>query len=336
MTRDYELYELGDVALQSGEVLSDAQLAYVTHGKLNPQKNNVVLFPTHYGGTHRSHAAWLGSGRALDLDRYFVIVPNLFGNGLSSSPSTISEGAAFPHVTLYDNVQCQYRLVTERFGIEQIALVLGWSMAAQQAYHWGALFPDRVERILPYCGSAKTSVHNWVFLEGVKAALTADAAWQNGHYTEPPIAGLKAFGRVYAGWAYSQAFYRDGLYRNLGFESVEALLHWWEEDHLTWDANDLLAMIWTWQHADISDNPLYQGDVARALRSIQAKAIVMPSATDLYFPPEDNALEVEQMPNAELRVIPSDWGHCAGGPGYNPRDTAFIEAAIAQLLNDPL
>ncbi|NEQ27224.1 MAG: hypothetical protein F6K28_51105, partial [Microcoleus sp. SIO2G3] len=203
-------------------------------------------------------------------------------------------------------------------------------------YHWAALHPDRVERILPYCGSAKTSVHNWVFLEGVKAALTADPTWQNGHYTQPPIAGLRAFGRVYAGWAYSQAFYRDGLYQALGFESVEALLHWWEEDHLSWDANDLLAMLWTWQHADISDNPLYQGDFALALRSIRAQAIVMPSATDLYFPPEDSALEVEQMPNAQLRIISSIWGHCAGGPGYNAQDTACIEAAIAQLLNHPI
>jgi homoserine O-acetyltransferase len=185
---------------------------------------------------------------------------------------------------------------------------------------------------LPYCGSAKTAVHNWVFLEGVKAALTADAAWQNGRYKEPPTAGLKAFGRVYAGWAYSQSFYRAGLYQQLGFETVEALLNWWENDHLQWDANDLLAMLWSWQQADISDNPLYGGDFALALRSIQAKAIVMPCATDLYFPPEDNAIEVQHMLNAELRVIQSIWGHCAAGAGYNAEDRAFIETAIAELL----
>ena len=329
---DYEIYELGAVQLQSGEILSDAKLAYATYGKLNSQKDNVIIFPTHYTGTHRSNAALIGSGRALNSDRYFIIVPNLFGNGLSSSPSNVADGAAFPNITLYDNIQCQFRLITEQFGIERIALVLGWSMGAQQAYHWAALYPDRVEQIFPYCGSAKTSVHNWVFLEGVKAALTTDATWQNGHYTKPPVAGLKAFGRVYAGWAYSQAFYREGLHREMGFESVEALLQWWEDDHLTWDANDLLAMLWSWQHADISDNLLYKGDFALALRSIQAKAIVMPSATDLYFPPEDNAIEVAHMPNSELRIMPSIWGHCAGGPRYNTADTALIEATIAELL----
>jgi homoserine O-acetyltransferase len=205
-------------------------------------------------------------------------------------------------------------------------------MGAQQAYHWATLYPNQVERILPWCGSAKTSIHNWVFLEGVKAALTADSAWQEGHYQTPPIRGLKAFGRVYAGWAYSQAFFRQGLYQTLGFTSAEALLRWWEDDHLTWDANDLLAMLWSWQHADISNNPLYQGDLEWALRSLTAKAIVMPSATDLYFPPEDNEVEVNLMPHAELRVIPSIWGHCAGGPDRNPTDTARIEAAMRELL----
>ncbi|HEY9620316.1 MAG TPA: alpha/beta fold hydrolase [Crinalium sp.] len=336
MTTDYDIFELGDVVLQSGQVLPSAKLAYATYGKLNAYKDNAIVFPTHYGGTHRSNAALIGSGGPLDSDQYFIIVPNLFGNGVSSSPSNTPapyDGPNFPRVTLYDNVGCQHRLITEKFGIEQLALVLGWSMGAQQAYHWATLYPEQVGRILPYCGSAKTSVHNWVFLEGIKAALTADETWQAGHYKTPPVRGLKAFGRVYAGWAYSQAFYREGLYRELGFDSAAALLTWWEEDHVDWDANDLLAMLWSWQHADISDNPIYQGDFERALRSLTSKAIVMPSETDLYFPPEDNAIEVSLMPNAELRIIPSIWGHCAGGPGYNAEDTAFIKTAIQDLLS---
>jgi homoserine O-acetyltransferase/O-succinyltransferase len=335
VSSNYEVFHLGDVTLQAGEILPDAKLAYVTYGSLNSAKDNAIVFPTHYGGNHRSNAAIIGTNRALDPSRYFIIVPNMFGNGLSSSPSNTPEpcnGPHFPHITIYDNVRCQYRLVTEQFGIDRLALVMGWSMGAQQTYHWAALYPDQVKSILPYCGSAKTSVHNWVFLEGIKAALTADEQWQDGHYTTPPARGLKAFGRVYAGWAYSQTFYREGLYRNFGFKSVEELLTWWEEDHLGWDANDLLAMIWTWQHADISNNSIYQGDFERALRSLTPRAIVMPSSTDLYFPPEDNAIEVEFMPNAELRVISSKWGHCAGGPGYNKADMRMIATAIQELL----
>ena len=78
-----------------------------------------------------------------------------------------------------------------------------------------------VERILPSCGSARTSRHNFVFLEGVKAALTAGDAWQGGWYEAQPVKGLRAMGRVYAGWALSQAFYREGVYLKMGYSSLE-------------------------------------------------------------------------------------------------------------------
>ena len=98
------------------------------------------------------------------------------------------------------------------------------------------------------------------------------------------------------------------------------------------DANDLLAMIDTWQRADISANGVYDGDFAAALGAITARAMVMPGRTDLYFPPEDNEIEVAMMPNAELRAIESIWGHLAGGPGFNPPDAAFVDAALRELL----
>ena len=97
------------------------------------------------------------------------------------------------------------------------------------------------------------------------------------------------------------------------------------------ETNNLLAMLWTWQHADISANTIYQGDFAAALRAINARALVMPSETDLYFRVRDNELEVEQMPNAELRSIPSIWGHVAG-LGVNRADNEFIDAALKELL----
>lgn len=127
--------------------------------------------------------AMIGSGRALDPARWFIIVSNMFGNGVSFSPSNTPppfERAAFPNVTLYDNVVCQHRLVTEQLGIDRIKFVVGFSMGAQQAFQWGALYPEMVQAISPVCGSARTSPHNYLFLEGVKAALVADAAFADG------------------------------------------------------------------------------------------------------------------------------------------------------------
>ncbi len=88
----------------------------------------------------------------------------------------------------------------------------------------------------------------------------------------------------------------------------------------------------TWASATVSANPRYGGDVERALGAIKARAIVMPSETDQYFPVADNEIEVGHMPDAEPRPTPSIWGHGAEGPGRNPEDTDFIDRALRELL----
>ncbi len=177
---DYEIFDLGRVELQSGEALIDAKLAYKTYGMLNAKGDNVVVLPTFYTGSHRRNEGFFGPGRAIDPARHFVVSVNLFGNGISTSPSNASpsqQGPKFPGITLFDNVYSQHRLLTERLGVKRIALVAGWSMAGCQAYQWAAQYPDMVGAIVPFCASAKTSPHNFVFLEGVKAALLADGSW---------------------------------------------------------------------------------------------------------------------------------------------------------------
>lgn len=330
-------FRLGDLELDSGEVLRDARLAYQTHGELNAARDNCIVFPTYYTGSHDSNARMIGPGRALDPARWFIVVPNLFGNGVSSSPSYASAGQLgprFPKVTVEDNVRCQYRLVREVLGVERVALVTGWSMGAVQAYQWAVNHGDFVARLLPICGAARCSPHNRVFIEGVRAALRADPVFADGHYTSRPDAGLKAFGRVYAGWAYSQSFFRDGLYRNLGYATIDEFLVAWEDEHLVWDANDLMAKFWTWEHADVSA-ARHGGDLAAALGAITARTIVMPGDQDLYFTLEDNRREAALVPGAELRPIHSAYGHCAGAPGRFPQEMAFIEEALAHLLNLP-
>jgi homoserine O-acetyltransferase len=151
-----------------------------------------------------------------------------------------------------------------------------------------------------------------------------------GGTKRPQSKAYAPFSRVYAGWAFSQDFFREHEYRKMGLASLEDTVRFME-GLFRRDANDLLAMLWTWQHADISTNPVYKGDFTAALRAIRARAIVMPSATDLYFRVRDNELEVEQMPNAELRPIPSIWGHAAG-LGVNGPDSQLIDAAVSELL----
>jgi homoserine O-acetyltransferase len=336
MPGDHSTFYLGDFELQSGVVLPGAQLAYKTYGELNASRDNVVVLPTFYTGNHMRNEGFFGAGRAIDPARHFIVSVNLFGNGVSSSPSntpTPFHAANFPDITLYDNIHAQYRLLTEALDVSRIALVTGWSMAGCQSFQWGAQYPDFVRAILPFCASAKTAEHNIVFLEGVKAALQADAVYADGNYTSPPVKGLKAFGRVYAGWAFSQTFYREQMYRLKGFDSAEALLQGWEQDHLDWDANDLLCKLKTWQQADISAIDLYQHDFKAALNAIKAETIVIVCDNDLYFRPEDNQIEIEHIIGGELRVYESPWGHCVASPGNDPEFEQFLDQALHELLD---
>lgn len=336
---DHEILALGDLPLEMGGVLRDARLAYRSWGRLNAARDNCVVFPTYYTGTHDSNARIIGPGRALDPAQWFIVVPNLFGNGISSSPSNAApgqRGPAFPRITIRDNVAAQYRLIRDVLGVQRVALATGWSMGALQAYQWAVSHGDFVARLLPFCGAARCSPHNRVFIAGVRAALQADPAFAGGAYATPPIAGLKAFGRVYAGWAYSQAFFREGLYRTLGYPDIETFLLAWEEEHLAWDANDLLAKLWTWASADPGAEARFGGDLGRALGGITARTIVMPGDQDLYFTLADNAAEAALIPQAELRPIVSAYGHCAGAPGRFATETAQIEAALRELLAIPV
>ena len=312
-----------NVRLQRGGTLRHANIVWKTYGTLSPRRDNVILYPTSYGA-HHTDIEWLVDvRRCLDPSRYFIIIPNMLTNGLSSSPSNTPD---FPDVTTYDNVMLQRQMLVELFGIDRLKLVYGWSMGAQQAYHWGALFGEAVERIVVNCGSARTAPHNFVFLEGVRATLEAAAT---------PQQGLRAMGRIYAGWALSQTFYRREMWRDLGFNSLEDfLVRSWEANFLRRDMNDLLAQLWTWQHGDIAANDLYRGDLQMALSGIKAKVLLMPSATDLYFQTDDNREELPHLRYGRLVEIPSVWGHRAGNPRDNPEDAAFIDAQVEALLND--
>lgn len=332
---DYEVFELGNVTLQSGETLPNAFLAFKTYGTLNQDKSNVVVYPTAFGDTHENNEWLIGNGMALDPEKYFIIVPNLLGNGLSSSPSNTHppfDRVNFPQVTIYDNVKLQYRLVTEKFGIKKIALIVGWSMGGIQSFQWGASYPDMVERIAPFDGAAKTWPHTYVVLDGMKAALMAAVGFDSSKLNQLTSEDMRAVGHVYAGWGVSQAFYREELYRELGYDSLaDFMTGVWENSFMNMDPHNVLAMLWTGQFADISANPAYNGNFDEALKSITALACIMPGSTDLFCKADDNEYEAKLVPNAIFNPIESIWGHFAGR-GINSDDNKFIDDNLKHLL----
>lgn len=331
---EHRILELGDFQLQKGAVLRDAKLAYATLGTLSPARDNVVLCPTWFTASPADVAAVMtGPGRALDPERWFVVIPAHFGAGLSSSPSTTPppfDRGRFPRVTTYDNVAAQ-RLLLAELGIERVRLATGWSMGACQVYAWGALHSDMTDAIAPIAGSARTANFNKVFLAGNMRAIRSDPDWNDGFYGDkPPIRGVRVMATIYAGWGFSEPFYRTEGFRAFGAASVDEFVElFWEAFFDRTDANDLLAQMWTWWHNDLGDHERFGGDFDAALAAIRSRAIILQPSTDAYFPPVDAQYEASRMPNGECRVIETIWGHMAP---HNPEDRPGIDAALRELL----
>ncbi len=335
---DAQTFALGDLVLQRGATLRGAHLAYRTWGRLNGDGSNAILVPTWYSSWHDQNEWMIGAGKALDPDVHFIVSPNMLGNGLSSSPSNTPQPYArgrFPSVTFVDQVEAQHALLTS-LGVTSLALVTGSSMGAAQTYQWAVSHPEMVRRAAPIVGASKTSEHNQVFLKSLAQAMRTDAAFAGGEYLPdaPPLAGIRAFARIYAGWGLSQAFYWQREYLEMGFSSLEDfVVGFWEGYFLDGrDPNNLLTMLWTWQHGDVGLTPGFDGDTEAALRSIRCPVLAMPCRTDLYFPPEDEQWASQFIAQGEVRTIDSVYGHFAG-LGLHAPDNEVIDTNLKELLS---
>jgi homoserine O-acetyltransferase len=323
------LFPLGPFRFACGQALAEAHLAYRVYGELDGAGANLVLVPTAYGAWPED-CDWL-VGPILDPDRWCVVVVSQFGNGRSSSPSNSAMGLAEQgwRISHADNVRAQRRLLEERFGVEAPALIMGWSMGAQQGYHWAVLEPDRCRRLLALCGTARTTPHNRLFLLSLRHALTADPAWTGERFTAEPERGLRAFALIYASWAASQPFYRALPLAALGHSSVEAYVERaWLPLYRRHDPHNLLAMIDTWLGCDVAMAAGDGDDLAAALGRVRARTSVVACRHDLYFPPADCAAEAALIPAATFAVLESRLGHRAG----NPRDDPGLQARLRQAL----
>jgi homoserine O-acetyltransferase len=321
--------------LESGGVLPEAKIVYGTYGKLNAAKDNAVLLPSHYLANYHGYEWLIGADRALDPGKLLLVSTELFGNGRSSSPSNTPEplhGPRFPITSIRDNVEAVHALLTGELGITHVKAIIGFSMGAQQAFQWAVSYPSFADRIVATSGTAKTYGHGIVRLEGQLAALTADPAFKNGDYITPPAKGLEAFAMVWAGWLYSQEWWRKELWKSSApagttFEQfVEEMRHRFRAD-----ANDYILQARTWERHDVGKTKGFDGDVEKALASIKTPFLYMPSETDLYFPVSDARYEQGFMKTVTFMPIPSLWGHPAGAAA-SPADARFLNENIAKFL----
>ena len=331
----HEYLKLGDFPLIHGQTLANAKLAYRTHGALNANKDNAILFPHMWSGTSKSMEIFIGEDRPLDPSKYFIILPGQFGNGFSSSPSNTpapQNMGAFPNIMIGDDVVAQHRLVTEVFGIEELQLVLGWSMGAEQTYEWAVRYPNMVKRAAPFAGTAKTTPHDYIFVRAHENALKSDPAWNDGFYSSSHAVevGLKRHAELWSVMGLCPEFYKQETWREIGFSTLdEFLTGFWEAYFLLMDPNNLICMAWKWRHGDVSLHT--DGDLTAALGRITAKTFVMPFGNDMFFPPGDCKTEADLIPNSEYRLIDSLWAHFAMFC-MNEQDKKAIDANLRDLL----
>jgi len=311
-----ETLELGDLGLELGGTLPAARLGYRTHGTLSADGDNAVLFPHMYSGTPSSLDAWIGPGRALDPERWFVICPAQFGAGSSSSPSADRSGEAFPELTIGDDVTAQHRLVVEHLGIRRLALVLGFSMGGQQAYEWAVRFPDMVERLVVFAALARVTPGNELLVAAAADALASGD-------TAPHA-------RLWAATGLSAELFRREAWREAGFTSVRDLVsRLFVEDFARLAPADLLVQLAKWRRADVARHTAW--DLGAALGRITARVSVAAFSHDSWFPTDDCRAEQELIPGSSFQVVDSVWGHYAWG--MTAAETAQIEQIVAAALS---
>lgn len=330
----HQLFAMGDLKLESGEVIKDFSISYVTHGTLNEKKNNAILMTSSIAGNHHRIDFLIGPGKALDTNKYFIIATDAIGNGLSTSPSNSKSqpGTKFPHFTIRDMIESQNRLVREKFGITHLLAVSGASMGGMQTIQWGVSHPGMMDALVALTPMAKTPAWSVAVNEATRKALTADSTYNNGNYTQQPEKGWRAWVDVLLTLATRTP---DGL--KDAYPKALDVVAWIKGFEDTWlkggfDANNWIWQTWAYDRHDVGTTPGFNGDTAKALASIKAKAILMNAPNDLYNPTAEAANDAKHIPGARYVVIPSLQGHFAGSAA-KPEDVAFMNKTITAFLD---
>jgi homoserine O-acetyltransferase len=330
----HQRFEEGDLTLESGEIIKDFAISYVTHGTLNDKKSNAILMTSSIAGNHHRIDFLIGPGKALDTNKYFIIATDAIGNGLSTSPSNSKSqhGTKFPHFTIRDMVESQYRLVREKFGISHLLAVSGASMGGMQTLQWGVSHPEMMDALIALTPMGKTPAWSIAVNEATRKALMADSAYNSGDYTQQPEKGWRAWVDVLLTLATRtpeglKAEFPKGLDVIVWIRGIED--NWLKGG---FDANNWIWQTWAYDRHDVGTSPGFDGDTAKALKSINAKAILMNAPGDLYNPTIEAAEDAKQIPGAKYVLIPSLQGHFAASAA-KPADVEFMNKAIIEFLD---
>ena len=333
----HQTHALGELKLESGEVIRDFSISYVTHGTLNANKSNAVLMVTAIGGNHHRIDYLIGPGRAFDPSKYFIISTDAIGNGLTTSPSNskAQPRMQFPKFNMRDMVHSQQRLIAEKFGIKKLVTVVGASMGGMQALQWAVSYPDAMDSIVPIIPLGRTPAWTTGVLEMLRQSIMSDPKWKDGNYpaNEPPEQGL----RLWLGWI-SGVIVRTPAYQESLFPKSQDVIPFLQKTQDNWrrvDAADWVYQSWAYDQHNLGTTPGFDGDYPRALKSIKAKTLILAGSIDLLNP-EEEAMEAAKHIN-DVRYVNINpkrpMGHLSGAGVSAPENdvqnreiTNFLDA----------
>jgi len=316
---------LGDLRLRSGAVIHDFRLGYRTFGQLNAAKSNAILWPSWLGGKTQELVQFIGPDKVVDSTKYFVVLVDAIGNGVSTSPSNSKTQARleFPEFTIRDMVESEHRLATEVLHLTHLHAVMGISMGGMQTFEWAVAYPDFMDIAIPIVGSPRSTSADMLLWTSQIDALELDPEWKEGNGTQPMTRGFAVFSEIGA-MANSSPGYRAAHTPPGEFATFLAKTRSSE----TSNAGGACNVIRQRQAINALDIPLEFGvTMEQAAQRVHAKLLVIVSPEDHTVNPT-TAIAFAHAIGAPVVLLDSDCGH-------NSPACISTGPAVAKFLVDP-
>ncbi len=316
---------LDDLPLARGGVLKNAQITYRIHGEI--KNGEAILLPHMYSGSMDSISGFLAPDGPIDADACAVIMPAMLGAGVSTSPTNAHPdqcGAAFPLLATADDVTAQKALL-DHLGVHTLRLVAGFSMGAQQALRFAVTYPEMVQRLVLIAVTGRTTPYGRIVAQSLGEAIVGGPGWR---VEDEALEGRHRHARLMSILGATHEAFLPHRIAEAGVADHETFIREiFEADYGSQDANNLLCQIERWHGADVSDG----GDLADALARVTCRTDVIALAGDRLFPPEEVVEQARLLPDVEVHVVGSAWGHYAMG-GFDGSDIAAVHRVIADAL----
>ncbi len=305
--------------MEAGGTLPGFQLHYSTYGTLNPTRSNVIWVCHALTANAEPQDWWaglFGTGKLYDPARHFVVCANMLGSCYGSTgPLSVDPRTNepffhdFPVLTNRDIVR-SFDLLRQHLGIEQIHTLIGGSLGGQQALEWAIMQPGVVQRLVQVASNARHSPWGIAFNESQRLAIEHDASWAE----RSPAAGLDGMRTARSIALLSYRHYRTyaATQQDPSDEKIDdfraASYQRYQGEKLARRFNAF--SYWALSKAmDSHHVGRGRGSVASVLRSVKTRCLFIGIDTDGLFPPDEQRLLAQQVPQAQTVILTSTYGH---------------------------